>query len=51
MPRWGWNAQEVDKLDDPAATFHLPEGVLLLVLEENRVIGSGGIVPLGNREG
>lgn len=47
----GWNAQEVDNLDDPEATFHLPDGVLLLVLEENRVIGSGGIVPLGNREG
>ncbi len=44
----GWEERPSDYMDDPDLLFHLPnDGALLLVKEEDHIIGTAGIIKLG----
>lgn len=48
----GWKERESDHMDEPHILFHLPEnGILLLVKEDDKVIGTAGIFLLNKTEG
>ncbi len=48
----GWVERESDYMDEPHLLFHLPDkGLLLLVKDNNRVIGSAGVIVLSKSEG
>lgn len=48
----GWVERLSDHMDEPHHLFHLPDGgLLLLILENNEVIGTGGVIVLPKSEG
>lgn len=48
----GWTERPSDHMDQPHLLFHLPNhGVLLLVKENQRVIGTAGVIILNGDEG
>lgn len=47
----GWQEEKADHLDDPKIAFHLPNGIFLLIKEDDRIIGTGGIIKLAHNSG
>ena len=48
----GWEERDSDHMDKPHLLFHLPEkGVLFLVKEKEKVIGTGGFIVLNDYDG
>ena len=47
----GWPYDRIDIETDISQLFHLPEGFLFVVLENEQVIGCGGVVPHTNNIG
>jgi RimJ/RimL family protein N-acetyltransferase len=48
---WRWTERPSDHMDEPHRLFHLPdEGALLLVKENNIVIGTAGVIMLRNTD-
>ncbi len=48
----GWVERESDHMDEPHLLFHLPDkGILLLVKDNNKVIGTAGVILLSETDG
>lgn len=48
----GWIERPSDHMDEPHLLFHLPdEGLLLLVKDNNKVIGTAGVINLSKTDG
>ncbi|MBI4066929.1 GNAT family N-acetyltransferase [Candidatus Gottesmanbacteria bacterium] len=47
----GWTPNPRDGFDDIPAYFHLPEGFMLLVKQDGKIVGCGGIKPMTTTTG
>lgn len=48
----GWEERESDHMDEPHLLFHLPDkGLLLLIKDNNKVIGTAGVIILSETDG